>query len=43
MTSGAKWLPVTFAARLAEDIKGEAEQLIAFVKRDFPPDMLRFT
>ena len=29
-----KWLVVTFAARLAEDIKGEAEQLIAFVERE---------
>jgi len=29
-----QWLTVTFAARLAEDIKGEAEQLIAFVKRE---------
>ena len=29
-----QWLPVTFAARLAEDIKGEAEQLVAFVKRE---------
>jgi len=29
-----KWLVVAFAARLAEDIKGEAEQLIAFVKRE---------
>jgi hypothetical protein len=29
-----KWLPVTFAARLAEDIKNETEQLIAFVERE---------
>ena len=30
----SNWLVVTFAARLAEDIKGEAEQLITFVKRE---------
>ncbi len=29
-----RWLVVTFAARLAEDIKGEAEQLITFVRRE---------
>ena len=29
-----KWLGVTYAARLAEDIKGETKQLIAFVKRE---------
>jgi aminoglycoside phosphotransferase (APT) family kinase protein len=29
-----QWLPVTFAARLAEDIKGEPGQLITFVRRE---------
>lgn len=28
-----QWLPVTFAARLAEDIKGEPGQLIPFIER----------
>jgi aminoglycoside phosphotransferase (APT) family kinase protein len=30
----SKWLVVTYAARLAENIEGEAEQLIPFVERE---------